>query len=442
MMYIREQSFTDKQDKNQLWRNILLCGLLFILIACRGVNSIFIYFIAAISSLIFITTTEEECFLYLVFLAPFSLVLKTSVGGMTFYNLFILLVLLRVFFSVGFVEKEFLIPLLFFLAYCFVFSGISHISTTITIGAWLLLVYSLNKFKVNSDWVVWAYSAGLCLSSLLGLVREKLPLINTFLTVEQMKLAEKTYAERFSGLQPNPNYLSLDLSVAMSCIVALVLIRKAKLVDWILLFTLFVFGLMTISQSFIVGIVPLLLLWIFFSSKYNISKSVIILFAISFFGLIIYIFGQKYIDLFMFRIGQRQGESLSKVTTGRSDIWVEYLRAIISSPKTLLVGNGFNSLVESGSGAHNTYLDLVFSLGLCGCSIYFVLIFMSLKKIFCINALKIPIIVLLIRLFAITITTWDNIWIYFILFVCIANSEIQFNRNNIDTKKATSRYLK
>lgn len=442
MMYIREPALTDKQDKPQLWKNILLCGILFVLIVCRGVNSVFVYFVAIISSLVFITASEGECVLFLVFLSPFSMVLKTAVGGMTFYNYFLFLVLLRVFFSVGFVEKEFIIPLLIFLGYCFVFSGISRISIIITITVWLLLVYSLNKLKLNTEWVIWAYCGGLCLSSLIGLVRDRLPLINTFLSIEQLKLAEQTYAERFSGLQPNPNYLSLDITVAMSCLIALVLIRKAKIIDWLFLIVLFAFGLMTISQSFLVGMVPLLLLWVFYSSKRDIRKSIKIILFISLFGLIIYFFGQKYIELFLFRINQRQGESLSKVTTGRSDIWLEYLQAIISSPKTLLVGNGFNSLVESGHGAHNTYLELIFSLGLCGCTIYLLLIFKCLNKAVSIDVLRIPFIVLLIRLFAITITTWDNIWIYFILFVCIANYEVSEDEKKTGTQKFVCKYLK
>ncbi|QTE74995.1 hypothetical protein JS518_03655 [Clostridiales bacterium FE2010] len=425
-MFIREDKKTKIQTEQQkVQKGILICGLLFALIVCRGINQVFVYIFAVVATLIFLLINVEECVLYFVFLAPFSIVLKTNIDGMTFYNILLLLVLLRVLVSVGNIEKGFMMLLLCFLTYCFVFSGASQITTTITIGAWLLLVYCIKKTKINGELMIWSYCSGLCLSCLVAKFRDSLPLIKQFLSIDigQLKLSESSYAERFSGLQPNPNYLSLDITMAICCIIVLILLRKAKATDWVLLISLFVFGLMTISQSFIVGIIPLMILWILFSSKQGIGRSIKISIAVLCILAFLYLFARDYISLFLFRFEQKQGKSLARVTTGRSDIWIEYVQAIVSSPKILFVGNGLNTLVESGNGAHNTYLELIFSLGICGSLLYLILILFALKGIYRVSMLKIPIIVLLIRLFAITMTTWDNIWIYFIMFICISNSE-------------------
>ena len=154
MMYIRESRTTNKKDKLQLWKNVLLCGVLFILITLRGVNSYFVYALAILAAILFLTSKEEECITYLVFLAPFSIVLKISVGGLTFFNLFILLVLLRMLFSAKAIDRKFIILLLAFLAYCAVFSGMSKITVMITLGAWLLIVYCLNGKATNGELIV------------------------------------------------------------------------------------------------------------------------------------------------------------------------------------------------------------------------------------------------------------------------------------------------
>lgn len=440
-MYIRKHK--NDSDKNLNRKNIILCVVLFFLIVFRGIYNSGIYAIVLLSSLIFIFLDERECLIYLVFLAPFSIVLKTSVDGMTFYNVFLFIVLIRVLLNVGRFEKNHLIIFLSFLFYCLFFSGIDKIKAIISMGAWLLFIYYINIIDVNGEKIVYAYCGGLCLSSLLALFRDKLPLIKSFLSIDigQLKLAEDTYAERFSGLQPNPNYFSLDLTVAISCIIVLIILRNAKIYDWFYLVSLFFFGLMTVSQSFIVGIIPLIFLWLFFSSRKKIGKAINVLFVLATIAFFVYIFERDYVNLFLFRFSQRQGGSLATVTTGRSDIWMEYIQSIMNSPKIMLFGNGLNTLVDSGRGAHNTYLELLFSLGLCGCTLYICLIILSLRNIVKVRELKIPIIILLIRLFAITIITWDNIWIYLILFICLSN-ENKCKDNNLESIRNISKYIK
>ena len=354
MIYIREKK--KNIDKTLFKKNVIICAIFFFLIVFRGIHNSGIYAIVLFSSLIFFFLDESECVIYLVFLAPFSIVLKTSIDGMTFYNAFIFIVLIRVLFRVGKLEKGHLLIILLFLAYCLFFSGLEKLKVIISMGVWLLLIFYINEINIDGERTVWAYCGGLCLSSLLALFRDNLPLIKSFLSIDigQLKLAEDTYAERFSGLQPNPNYLSLDLTVAMSCIIVLIILRNAKMIDWIFLISLFVFGLMTVSQSFIVGIIPLMFLWMYFSSRQKIGRAIKVLSILVSIALFVYVFERDYVELFLFRFSQRQGGSLATVTTGRSDIWMEYVQSIFGSPKILLFGNGLNTLVESGRGAHNT----------------------------------------------------------------------------------------
>ena len=54
------------------------------------------------------------------------------------------------------------------------------------------------------------------------------------------------------------------------------------------------------------------------------------------------------------------------ISTGRFDIWKQYLDYIWNSPTTLLFGDGLGSPYYLSQGPHNAYIELIFFLGIIG----------------------------------------------------------------------------
>jgi O-antigen ligase len=64
------------------------------------------------------------------------------------------------------------------------------------------------------------------------------------------------------------------------------------------------------------------------------------------------------------RLGK--AEDASSLTTGRSDLWKDYLEYILQNPLVVLCGKGVGAAILHGHAAHNTYIEMVYFLGLCG----------------------------------------------------------------------------
>jgi O-antigen ligase len=78
-----------------------------------------------------------------------------------------------------------------------------------------------------------------------------------------------------------------------------------------------------------------------------------------------------------------EASDIATLTTGRSDLWASYTEYLIQNPFVLLFGSGFGAPLINGHGAHNTYLDLLYYLGIVGTVIllaYFASVFKILPK--------------------------------------------------------------
>jgi O-antigen ligase len=72
-----------------------------------------------------------------------------------------------------------------------------------------------------------------------------------------------------------------------------------------------------------------------------------------------------YFDMLLSRLGG--SKNLSDFTTGRTDLWRQYLSAFRAEPKLLFFGNGYTKVLISDRGTHNTVLQAIFQFGLVGC---------------------------------------------------------------------------
>lgn len=70
---------------------------------------------------------------------------------------------------------------------------------------------------------------------------------------------------------------------------------------------------------------------------------------------------------------------LNTLTTGRVELWLNYVVELFGSAKIMFLGKGFTNVKVGGEAAHNTLLQLFFQLGLTGAVflIYWIVCFLQ-----------------------------------------------------------------
>lgn len=143
-------------------------------------------------------------------------------------------------------------------------------------------------------------------------------------------------AEDFGG-DYNPNGLGMICNLSIACIMILSLFGKARLSDYIVLGTLAVFGIMTMSRSFIICLAFLIILYIFSTKESVIKKVRTILIICLIAALLLFIVQATMpyvIDNFLGRFEN------DDVLNGRDELFSFYTEHIFSSPEYFLFGIG------------------------------------------------------------------------------------------------------
>lgn len=412
----KKNSAADSESEIIPKRLIFSFALLTLLIIARAFSSVFCYVILAVGGLMLLFFSLEECFSVLVFLLPFSMVLKLNEDAMSFFTfLFFGLFLRIILFHNRFDVVSFLAFALFG-GYSLVFSGFGKLTTIITLLAGLILMKQIDACSIRAQTVVVSFLLGLSVSSTVALFRDHLPMINRFLMTAMLKIGEDEYADRFAGLEGNPNYYTVGVIFAIACLAVIILNEKPRVYLYILVGLLTIFGMMSVSKSFLLSYAVLMVLWFIFTTKKGgASNAFKFLLTVAALVGVVYLFASDSVQLFLFRFAKDSEGSLNSITTGRTGIWQTYLDEIFHSKRILLFGKGLNSIGSVGRGTHNTYFEALYSLGICGSA---VLVFAFKKAIEGVpkrSLLLMPAAVLLLRMFGIGILTYDNFWIYLIM---------------------------
>lgn len=127
-------------------------------------------------------------------------------------------------------------------------------------------------------------------------------------------------------------------------------------------------GLLTLSKAFVVVFVLVALyvvIWLVYKLK---LKSLFIIVpvavAVAVLCLIFNDFVYKMISRFF--VYDEWGSLLSRVFTGRTDIWQNYIEFIFSSPKNILFGAGLFAIEVNLVGPHSVLLYVLFRVGFVG----------------------------------------------------------------------------
>lgn len=204
------------------------------------------------------------------------------------------------------------------------------------------------------------------------------------------------FALETGGAMGIPIYALMIISVGVVC-----LIDKSekigilgKIVVFFLMSVSLVFGFLTISRSFILGILVIILSLFFIrfkGAKNAVIKKLLVLASIVILTLVVFkLFpnlSKMVVDAYKYRI---ESDS-SGGTGGRMEIYLECLSFLALNPIALLFGKGsygyqvygYNHNLLFSAGCHNFVLDILMSFGIIGliCVIYLVLFFIKKSRI-------------------------------------------------------------
>lgn len=397
-----------------------MCALFAVLILGRAINNALLYIFLGVGALVFAVSNIPHCVTLLFFLLPVASILKPSVGAMSFFTYFYFLTMGKMFIAHRKLDMRLILFAVLFLVYNLISTGTWAITSVITMAVGGLFVYYLRGSQIHIRTCALVFAAGICFASGLAMLRDSLPIINSFIQDATLKMGEGEHVKRFAGLSGNPNYYTMDIIMVQAALIVL-MHREQKQTLYLICFgVLSLFGFMSISQSYLVTWILLIFCWFLLSLQKGIGGVLKFAFIGILMLAVVAVFAFDYLEAFAFRLIQGSQGDISSVTTGRTDIWMDYLKAIFNDMKILFFGNGIETVAVKRA-PHNTYLQLLFYFGIVGATIFLGLLQTSMRKVFTDKIMWVPVLMLLVRMMAIGIISHDNLWFYLGVLVLLAN---------------------
>lgn len=190
---------------------------------------------------------------------------------------------------------------------------------------------------------------------------------------------------RWSGFYVDPNFYTAQITAALGAVLLLILKGSGKqVVPMALMAVLLVYcGLLSGSKSFILILALILILWMVLLIRMRGKSGMKVLI----YGLLLLVavfvasstvFQNLWqIMVTRFMLGDK---TLSGLTTGRTEIWINYFRTFGQDMLTLVLGNGMINRLVNGKASHNSLIQMIFQLGIFGSVLMIMWIWYFLQK--------------------------------------------------------------
>lgn len=237
-------------------------------------------------------------------------------------------------------------------------------------------------FEVKSFYRITIFFAcGIITAALTAQQIATLPNISQFIKVDSYLTVT-----RLSGFYGDPNFYSAHIAACLAGTQLLLCHEKSRrrqIVLAILALVLLYCGLLSASKSFIIVTACLFLLWVPILLEKGTSSSRFRLFV----GLLcagIIIASSSAFHALLQIVDDRfaQASNLSELTTGRTDLWRNYIHEFLNNPITLLFGEGYTSINLNNKASHNTLIQVVYQFGLIGMPLLISWVVISLRNLF------------------------------------------------------------
>ena len=331
------------------------------------------YAALALFAVLILVFDEGYGFYLLVFFLNMANIFKPGPSSTSFFTYVILLYVAKLIFLKKQIPPLVLLFALYIFATQFVNQNLDLLKSIKLIFYILMVHYVINsKRSFDTERVLGLYVAGVIMASLTAFLDSDFFRISA---LSKTKVLGMSYGYgvvyRFSGLDTDPNYYSVALIISL-CIVVL-FYHKKKIKPWLaiaLFACLLTFVVLTYSKSaLIMTALPVVCLF-YGNQKLRRHGSQFFLVVIVTVFLMYVISGKAdFLEIVMARFTSK-GSDLNALTTGRSSTWAEYINYLRGNIPAFLFGSGVDVSHVTSHIAHNTYIEILFSVGLLGGTLF------------------------------------------------------------------------
>ena len=191
---------------------------------------------------------------------------------------------------------------------------------------------------------------------------------------------------RLSGYYGDPNFYSAHITACLAGILMLLSREKDRVRQAVLIIVavLLVYcGMLSASKMFVIVLACLFFFWIpVLMEKSGRGNGRLRMFV----GILcaggIFLSSSAFKELFRI-IDDRfaYAANVSQLTTGRTDIWKNYINEFLENIDITLLGEGYSTVILDGRASHNTVIQGVFQFGLIGLPLIAAWMYFFIKSI-------------------------------------------------------------
>ncbi len=314
---------------------------------------------------------------YIFFSLPF-IFLKVYLSPILFL-VCVIIFILKFYFVLYIKEKRkpdvfTLISLAFFFVYCLMPTGSYNLNTLLRLFIFIAIFIAFNMVLQKSDVFRGHYNIKIvCIAIIISSIFSLTYYFNPYLKDYIIMVYVDGNLARFMALFIHPNVLAMFCEVLLSLLLYYIASNKSTKTDFILFGIMSFIGLLTFSKTYLI-IFAFLVIFLFglqFKRNFKITSLVFASLAILFslFFILLPNAGQRILDRFIGSIGscKKFGDFMNMITTGRYDLWKEYLSYLGHNPVALFFGRGLGApSLSSKLSPHNAYISMLYELGIVG----------------------------------------------------------------------------
>lgn len=375
--------------------SVLICIIssIFVVFKIYTGSNLFLWLFFLLTSMAMLLDKQQHRMDYLLFFISWVYVIKFDISGYSLLvvlsSFYILLSVLTLFLQKQGISKRLLLTYFLFAFYTVAVTLVSGGNLIAVLGFVLnysvlfCAILTLND-KAYFRRYTYIYASGLLAASIVRLISYSVPeidhLIESMTIVNTVKTMN-SISTRFTGLDLDPNYFSLQVLIAMACLLVLFnLDGKKEKKSIVLLVILAFFGILTYSKMFIITLVVFIMMTFIVFIKNNVKTAIkFSSFIVIICGVALYFFYEKLFEIYWIRFFG-SGISTDAITTGRVSSWGLFVNEILQNTKIFVLGAGFGTSFAKMKMAHTMYLSTPYYIGLIGVALS-VLYISSLYKV-------------------------------------------------------------
>lgn len=361
--------------------SVLICIIssIFVVFKIYTGSNLFLWLFFLLTSLAMLLDKQQHRIDYLLFFISWVYVIKFDISGYSLLvvlsSFYILLSILTLFLQKQGISKRLLLTYFLFAFYTVAVTIVSGGNLIAVLG--FVLNYSVLfcailtlDDKAYFRRYTYIYASGLLAASIVRLISYSIPEIDHFIesmTIVNTVKTMNSISTRFTGLDLDPNYFSLQVLIAMACLLVLFnLDGKKEKKSIVLLVILAFFGILTYSKMFIITLIIFIMMTFIVFTKNNMKTAIkFSSFIVIICGVALYFFYEKLFEIYWIRFFG-SGISTDAITTGRVSSWSLFVNEILQNTKVFVLGAGFGTSFAKVKMAHTMYLSTPYYIGLIG----------------------------------------------------------------------------